>query len=108
MDIGGSLKQIEQIYQSINIYHAFYVTDERTKYDDAIISALKNEHYPIIEWIPGLAYLHKYRILVVELSELEQFRNDIEMFTLAMTSCDKVFKNLLKNPTCETLTLIKI
>jgi len=108
MTLEESIKQIEHIYQSINIYHALYVYDEKTDYDDAIISSLKNENYPILEWTPGVNYLHTHRILVIQIQDLEKLCDDIHMFTLAMTCCDRVFFDLLRNPLCENLTVIKI
>lgn len=97
---------IEKLYQSMSIYHAFFVVDSNpSPFDVKLIEKMTND-FPIVYWQQKVEYINKYRLLVVTIDDLQHFAADIDMFTLAMTSNSVLFEQLLNHPLCEKLTIL--
>jgi len=103
------LKQVEQIYQSMNIYNALFVrSSNNTAIDNQVIHEMEEQQYPIVEWYKDIDFLNTYRILVIELHDLVYLKNQMEFFTLVMTTTDTIFNQLMENPLCENATIVKL
>jgi len=109
MSVQRILKQVEQIYQSMNIYNAIYVRNlDDTELDNHVIHSMKEEQYPITDWYQDIPFLNAYRILVMNMEDLRHLEDIIDVFTLAMTTSEHVFHQLMEEPLCENLTLVKL
>ena len=108
-DIERILRQIEQLYQSMNIYNAIYVKNmDNIELDNLVIQSMKEEQYPITHWYENIDFLNAYRILVMRREDMHHLQGQIDVFTLAMTTNESIFNELLEDPICENVTLVKL
>ncbi len=101
-------EQLQRIYNSMNIYHAFYIIDDLTKEDMILLDQIKEEGYPIYDWYFGFDFVGKARILIIRQYDLVNFRDDMDLFTVGFTTDEKVFYDCMNDPLCSNLILVKL
>jgi hypothetical protein len=103
------IKNIERLYETVNIYNAIFIYDHWDADTDLVYNQLLQAGYPVIKWEPDVEYMFISRLLFVSIYNIEAllFR-DKSFFNMVLTCDDALFDKCMDIEGCEDMMLVRV